>query len=130
MSWLLKLSSRSDHLAANSHFHSLPHGGCFPAPPQPPPLQNMLLRVHSLAVIFSLSETVWQLETLNANSMPFSLLFMNSAKMLHLLSLPILVGAKRWQPLSELSIIAAYSALTFCMLHTLFCDLATLLSAS
>lgn len=58
-------------------------------------IQNMLLRVQSLAVIFSLSETAWQLETLNANSMPFSLLFMNSSKMLHLLSLPIVVSLEQ-----------------------------------
>lgn len=55
----------------------------------------MLLRVCSLAVIFSLSETVWQVETLNANLMPFSLLFMNSSKMLHLLSLPILISLEQ-----------------------------------
>lgn len=106
--------------------------GAFQLLPSLPALQNTLLRVHSLAVLFSLSETVWQLQTLNANSMPFSLLFTNSSKMLHLLFLPnpCITGAKRQQPLSELSIIAAYSALSFGMLHTLFCDLATVLSAS
>lgn len=53
--------------------------------------RNMLLGVQSLAVTCSPSETFWQLETLNANLMPFPLLFMNSSKIGHFLSSPILI---------------------------------------
>lgn len=101
MGWMFKLSSKIYHLAANSCLHTLPHGGCFPAPPQTPCApkhaaeRTLAVYWERLAVIFSLSESVWQLETLNSNSMPFSLSFINSSKMLHLLSLPILVSLQQ-----------------------------------
>lgn len=97
MGWMLKLSHRSYHLAASSCLHTLPQSGSAPRwllPSSSPASlgSKTCCWVCSLAVIFSLSETVWQL---NANLMPFSLLFMNSSKMLHLLSLPILVSLEQ-----------------------------------
>lgn len=87
--------NRSYCVAAASCLHTLPWSGSAPwqVLPNSSPASlhstNMLLGIHSLAVTFRPSETFWQLETLNANFMPFSLLFMNRSNMGHFLSLPI-----------------------------------------
>lgn len=90
MGQMLQPSSRSYHLAATSCLHTLRslgvhHGACFPDPSQAPwaPETCCWEYTDSLAVTCSPNETFWQLETLNANLTPFSLLFINSPKMGH-----------------------------------------------
>lgn len=92
MGQTLQPFNRSYCLAATSCLHMLPLSGSAPwqVLPSSSHSRSMLLGVQSLEVTFSPSETFRQLETLNDNWMPFSLLFMNRS-MGHFLSLPILI---------------------------------------